>query len=75
MNLLMEHFDYTTFFCLYMHGYSNTTKKEAIKAEAETFYISFQILIICMSVVIFKAITWLKTSENFSKPGEREFRI
>lgn len=71
MNLLLESFDYTTFF-LCMHGYGNNKKVKKKKTEAETFYISFQILIICMSVVIFKDFTWLKTSEIFPKPGERQ---
>lgn len=57
-----------------MHGYSKNTQKEAIKTEAQAFSISFQILITCMSVVIVKDLTWPKTSEIFSKPGERELR-
>lgn len=66
-------FDYTIFFCLCRHSYRNN-KKYFKKTEAEIFYISFQILIICMSIVIFKDFNWLKTSEIFPKPGERQLR-
>lgn len=40
VNLLLKHFDCTTYFCLRMHGYSNNTRtqKEEIKTEAETYY-------------------------------------
>lgn len=50
MNLLLEHFDYKTLFayiCMVI-----IIKQRSNKTEAGIFYIFFQILIICMSVVI-----------------------
>ena len=74
VNLLLEHFDHTAFLA-YISIVIGIIQKEAIKTVVEIFYISFQILIISMSVVIFKDFTWPKISEIFSKPGERELRI
>lgn len=54
MNLLLEHFDYKTLFAYICMVIIIKQKKQQNRNVSVYFFFFFQILIICMSVVIFK---------------------